>query len=109
MIIDKDTTAAVVVNRNWANLHGVRIFLREHDHPEREIRGDDSHIVFAKVLDHDDPKGLWIELNTAKHREDSTVKRRSFLIPWSQVVTVVVGEEFSPAIRDEVRKMGFDA
>jgi hypothetical protein len=51
MKIDKGATIAVVVNRSWANLWGVRIFLRQNETPEREARGDDSHLVFAKMLD----------------------------------------------------------
>ena len=98
----------VVVNRKWANLHGVRMFLRQNDNPQQDIRGvDESHIVFAKVLDSEDARGLWIELNTDRHREDPSVERFSLLIPWSQVLTVVIAKEFGPAIREEARKIGF--
>jgi hypothetical protein len=104
MKIDKGTSVAVVINRHWANLQGVRMFLR----PEKDIGGaDESHVVFARMLDSEDRNGLWIELNTAKHKEDSTVKRFSFLIPWSQILSVVVGEDFSPDIREQARKIGF--
>jgi hypothetical protein len=110
MQIDEGACVAVVLNRDWANLQGVRLFLRQNDTPAREIRGpDESHIVFAKVLDSGDARGLWIELNTDRHRKDSTVKRFSFLVPWSQVLTIVIAEEFSPAIREEARKIGFTA
>ena len=95
MKIDKGASVAVVINRDWANLQGVRMFLR----PEKVIGGaDESHVVFARMLDSEDPNGLWIELNTAKHKEDPSVKRFSFFIPWNQIFTIVVGEEFSPAI-----------
>jgi hypothetical protein len=105
MKIDKGTSVAVVINRHWAHLQGVRMFLR----PEKDIGGaDESHVIFARMLDSEDPNGLWIELNTAKHKEDSTVKRFSFLIPWNQILSVVVGEDdFSPDIRDQARKIGF--
>jgi hypothetical protein len=108
MNIDKGASAYVIISRDWANLRAIRIFLRQNHEPEREIRGtDDSHIVYAKILDSDDPHGLWIELNTAKHREDSAVKRYNFLIPWGSLLGIVVSEEFSPEIREEVRKLGF--
>jgi hypothetical protein len=107
MKIDKGANIAVVVNRSWANLWGVRVFLRQNETPEREIRGDDSHLVFAKLLDSEDPNGVWVELNTDRHEKDPTVKLASFFIPWSQVLTIVVTEEFSPAIREEIRKIGF--
>jgi hypothetical protein len=63
--------------------------------------------VFAKILDPDDPHGLWIELNTNSQRDDPTVKRDSFFIPWNQVLSIVLAEEFTPAIREEGRKIGF--
>ena len=78
MKIDKGANVAVVVNRSWANLWGVRVFLRQNETPEREVRGDDSHLVFAKLLDSEDPNGLWVELNTDRHKKDPTVKVASF-------------------------------
>ncbi|MGE5818335.1 MAG: hypothetical protein ACM37Z_09955 [Deltaproteobacteria bacterium] len=104
MNIVKGANVAVVVNRHWANLQGVRMFLR----PEREIEGrDESHVVFARMLDSEDDHGLWIELNTAKHEQDPAVKRFQFLIPWSQVISVVVAEEFSAAIQEQAQKIAF--
>ena len=57
MRIEKGTSAAVTVRLNWANLHGVRAFLRQKDdNADRQIRGgDDSHVIFAKVVDADHP------------------------------------------------------
>jgi hypothetical protein len=107
MKIEKGANIAVVVNRSWANLWGVRVFLRQNETPEREVRGDDSHLVFAKLLDSEDPNGLWVELNTDRQKKDPTVKLASFFIPWSQVLTIVVTEEFSAAIREEISKIGF--
>ena len=103
MKIDKGTSVAVVINRHWANLQGVRMFLR----PEKDIGGaDESHVVFARMLDSEDRNGLWIEVT--KRKEDSTAKKFSFLIPWGQILSVVIGEDnFSPDIRDQARKIGF--
>lgn len=108
MQIDKAASIAVVVTRTWANLHGVKMFLRQHENPQNEIRGvDDSHILFATVLDSDDARGLWIELPGDKQKQDSAAERFSLLVPWSQVLTVVVAEQFSAAIRQEARKIEF--
>jgi hypothetical protein len=108
MQIDKDASIAVVVKRTWANLHGVRMFLRQHENPQTEIRGvDESHILFATVLDSDDTRGVWIELTADKQKQVSAVERFSLLVPWSQILTIVVAEQFSPAIRQEARKIGF--
>jgi hypothetical protein len=107
MQIDKGASVAVVIKRPWANLHGVRMFLRRNENPQADLRGvDESHILFAKVLD-SDTRGIWIELNTDKHGEDPAVERFSLLIPWDQVLTIVIAEQFSPAIRQEARRIGF--
>ena len=107
MQIDKDASVAVVVNRAWANLHGVKMFLRPHENPQAEIRGvDESHILFATVLDCNDARGLWIE-STADKKQDSVVERFSLMVPWSQVLTIAVAEQFSSAIRQEARKIEF--
>jgi hypothetical protein len=108
MQIDKDASVAVVVNRAWANLHGVKMFLRPHENPQAEIRGvDESHILFATVLDSGDIRGLWIETTPDKKKQDSPVERLSLLVPWNQVLTIAVAEQFSPAIRQEARKIEF--
>jgi hypothetical protein len=108
MQIDKDARVAVVVNRAWANLHGVKLFLRSHENPQTEIRGvDDSHILFVTVLDSGDARGLWIESATDKKKQDTAAERFRFLVPWSQVLAIAVAEEFSPAIREEARKIAF--
>ena len=107
MQIDKDASVAVVVNRAWANLHGVKMFLRQNKSSQTEIRGvDDSHILFAKVLNAEGPVGVWIEVNADEH-EENPPDRVEMLVPWSQVLTIVVAEEFSPAIRQEARRIGF--
>lgn len=108
MQIDKGASVAVVVNRTWANLHGVKMFLRQGKSSQTDIRGvDESHILFAKVLNAQDPAGVWIEVDADEHGEDSGLDRVKMLIPWSQVLTIVIAEQFSPAIRQEARRIGF--
>jgi hypothetical protein len=109
MDISKSTNIAIVVRHTWANLHGVRVFLRQYEEPHREIRStDDSHIVFADILDGNDPRGLWIELNTERHKEDPTLDRFKLLIPWNDVLTIIMAEKFSSAVREEAKKIGFN-
>jgi hypothetical protein len=106
MQIDEGSTVAVVVKRTWANLHGVRMFL--HENPLAEIRGvDESHVLFVKVLDAEDSKGVWIEVDRRKPTQDSGVEQFHILVPWSEVLALVVGKEFSSAIRQEARRIGF--
>lgn len=108
MQIDKDANIAVVVRREWANLHGVKMFLRPRENPQAEIRGvDESHILFATVLDSDDSRGVWIEMAPNEPKPDSSAERFKLLIPWSQILTIVVAKEFSATIRQEARKIGF--
>jgi hypothetical protein len=108
MTIDKGANVAVVVNRTWANLHGVKMFLRPQEGSQSDIRGvDESHVLFAKVLDGEEANGLWIEVHTGKDAGDSAAERVSMLIPWRQVLTIVVAQQFSPSIRQEARRIGF--
>jgi hypothetical protein len=108
MQIDKGASIAVIVKRDWVNLHGVKMFLRPPEYVQAEIRGvDESHILFATVLDADDLRGVSIELAPNKSKPDSAGERFKLLVPWSQILTIVVAKEFSAAIRQEARKIGF--
>lgn len=108
MQFDKHASVAVVVKRTWVNLHGVKMFLRRHEGPQTEIRGvDDSHVLFATVLDAGDPHGVWIEIAGDRQNQDPAAERLSLLVPWSEVLTIVLAEQFSPALRHEARKIGF--
>jgi hypothetical protein len=105
MQIDKGLSVAVIVKRSWANLHGVRMFL--HENPQAEIRGvDESHILFAKVLDAEDSRGVWVDVDR-RNQNDPGLERFSILIPWNEVLALVLAKEFSPAIRQEARKISF--
>ena len=107
MKIEKGANVAVVVNQAWANLHGVKMFLRRQEAPQKEIRGvDESHILFAAVVDADDARGVWIELPGDQQQPDPLGRIR-LLVPWSQVLTIVIADQFPAAIRQEARKIGF--
>jgi hypothetical protein len=101
-------TAVIVVYREWANYRGVRVFLNPG--PPRE-EGDQSYIIEAKVLDSEDHRGLWIELNTEQHEQDPRILPFRLLVPWHQVIAIVLPEEsqsFSKEFRDQIRKqIGF--
>lgn len=106
MQIDKGSTVAVVVKRTWANLHGVRMFL--HENAQAQIRGmDESHILFAKVLDSDDSRGVWIQIERHGPAPGSGMEQFQMLIPWGEVLSLVVAKGFSSAIREEARRIGF--
>ena len=108
MQIEKGANMAVIVERTWANLHGVKMFLRPQENSQTEIRGvDESHIIFGKVLDGDDARGVWIEVVANSQKQESTEERFILLVPWSRVLSIVVANQFSPAIRLEARRIGF--
>lgn len=108
MRIPKNASAAIVVNREWGNLAGVRIFLRRYQTPMEEVGGvDSSHLILARVLDSEDDRGLWIELFTNQQQKDPKVKKLSLMIPWSHIVTIALTEEWTPAMKKELSKIGF--
>ena len=108
MHIEKGASVAVVVRRTWVNLHAVWMFLRQNDNPQVEIRGvDDSHILFANVHDSDDANGFWSESAAGTQGAQAAGDRYRILIPWREVLTIVVADQFSPAVRQEARKIGF--
>ena len=102
MNIAKGTSAAITVTHRWANLFGVRAFLRQKENPEDEIRGrDDSHIITAKIIDSEDSVGLWIEIDW--RTRDDKLEKRKLLIPWREILTIVIGK----GVEEESRKIGF--
>jgi hypothetical protein len=53
------TPVAVVVNKAWANLRAIGVFLPADKQTQNTTSGPESgHLVFASVLDADDPHGL---------------------------------------------------
>ena len=107
MKIDRGASVAVVVYRTWVNLYWVRKFIRYHEEPEREVRGDESHVLLARVLDADDPHGLWIELYPARHEQDPVASTFKLMVPWNQILSVILPEkEFPGDVVDEARKIG---
>jgi hypothetical protein len=50
---------------------------------------------------------VWIEVTSEKQAPDSASDHVSLLVPWSQVLTIVVAEKFSAAIRQEARRIEF--
>ena len=108
MQIDKGTSAVVTVRLQWANLIGVRALLRQKYNPHREIPveiqgSDDSHIIYAKILDAESPFGLWIEIewSIAQDGKAPALEKVSFLIPWAEVLTIVIGKD----VQEESKRM----
>jgi|SRR5689334_3758191 len=94
MKIQTGATVAIILNQEWARLPGISQFLSNGDNSETSIGyrvhnvRDHSHTLYAKVLDDDDSRGLWVELHT--ERKDRTTIRGAFLIPWNQLLGIAV-------------------
>ncbi|MGA3196896.1 MAG: hypothetical protein ABSD39_18020 [Terriglobales bacterium] len=125
MRLKQNASTAVVVRRSWANLHAIRLFLRDRSpditgwpahesvecdspvspkkdwsetHRPEEALPDESHTILARVLDDTDERGLWIELKTKEHEKNPSVELQALLIPWHEVLAVVVGTDFTAAL-----------
>lgn len=112
MRLKQNTMTAVVVRRSWANLEPIRTLLRERltdssfdhipDHsPDRASHGtpdensDDSCTILARVVDDTHERGLWIELDTEKELKNATAERPVLMIPWREVLAVVVAQNLT--------------
>jgi len=99
MRLKQNSTTAVVVKKSWANLQAIKLFLR--DCPSCEIQSaDEGHLIFARVLDDTDQRGLWIELNTTKHENDPSVELDALMIPWHAVLGVVTARDLAHAAQE---------
>jgi hypothetical protein len=103
MRLKQNSATAIAVKKSWANLQAIKLFLR--DCPSCEIQSvDESHLIFARVLDDADPRGLWIELNTTKHETDPA-ELDALMVPWHAVLGVVVANDLAEAAA-EAEKAG---
>jgi hypothetical protein len=98
MKIEKGTTVGISVTKEWRQ--GADRFVRQHGHFDPNST---CYLLFAQMIDDDDPKGLWV-----KYQEHDETPTFSMLIPWNHVLTVVEAKEFSAELRCE-RKYGYDA
>jgi hypothetical protein len=94
MRLKQNSATAIAVKKSWANLQAIKLFLR--DCPSCEIQSaDESHLIFARVLDDTDERGLWIELNTTKHENDPAADLDALMVPWHAVLGVVVANDLA--------------
>lgn len=77
-----------------------------HANPQAEIRGlDGRYVLFPKVVDAEDARGVWIKVERGE--QESGAEQFRIMIPWGEVLAIVLGQEFSRAIRHEARNIGF--
>jgi len=96
MRLKVNTSTAIVVKSSWANSCAIQFFLRRAHNGSRAA--DQGHVIFARVLDDSDIRGLWIELNKKEHDADPAVEQPALMIPWAEVLAVVVGDDFASTI-----------
>lgn len=88
-----NTLTAVVVRKSWAQLEAMQTFLRDRTPAcTCDENSDDSCTILARVMDDTHERGLWIELDTEKELKDATAERPVLMIPWREVLAVVVGQ-----------------
>jgi hypothetical protein len=109
MRLKLNAMTAVVVRKSWANLEAIRTFLRgrtldctfdsrSDGKPDGKSNGtsdenqDDSCTILARVVDDSHERGLWIELDTEKELKDAGTERPALMIPWREVLAVVVAQ-----------------
>ncbi len=118
MRLKQNSSTAIVVRKSWANLEAIQAFLRERPRKsdgngksalssagngngsQSAAAADDSHTIFARVLDDTDARGLWIELHTKEHEQNPEVELEALMIPWPAVLAVVVANDFTPAMKE---------
>ena len=96
MKIPADAAVIVAVYNDWADSEGVKPFL----HPESSLLRGGSRILLGKIPDSQSPVGLWLE---PLRRKDDKKQPNTILIPWSQIITVVIG----PGAEEQKSAIGF--
>lgn len=104
MELRQNTSVAVIVKRGWVNSGGVRMFVCERQEIPKQ---SDSHVILARVSDGGDERGLWVELNRGQREADPSVRLMGIMIPWSEVLGVVIHEDLSPKAWASARELGF--
>lgn len=90
-LLPKNVTATIVISRPWANLAGVRWFLRRGATADSiGSQNEVGHALIARILDGEDHHGLCVELNTEAHSKNPAIPKFTLLIPWLYVLAVVL-------------------
>jgi hypothetical protein len=103
MRLKVNSSTAVVVKSSWADSSAIRFLLRRNQ--EAVQPADGGHILFARVLDDSDSRGLWIELNAKEHADHPAVECYALMIPWHDILALVVADDFTSTMR-EGQKLG---
>ena len=93
MEIVKNTPSAIVVSSQWRHFGGINLYLGRADHVGTDEDG--SGVIEAHILDANDNRGLWIELNTNRKWPDRPLQ--NLLIPWQYVLAVVLEPGLEPS------------
>ena len=96
MEIVKNTPSAIVVSSQWRHFGGVNQFLGRPDH--EGTQSDGSSLIQAHILDANDRRGLWIELNSNRKWPDHPIQ--NLFIPWQYVLAIVLQPDLKPSAKD---------
>jgi hypothetical protein len=92
MDIPKNSSAAIIVRRQWVNLQAVR-WLFALEGTQSPLQEETGHLIVAKMLDARDPHGVWVEM---PELESPKRARWTLLIPWREIIAIAISETYNP-------------
>lgn len=104
MHIPAGVTCGIAVDAGWRHSGAVNALIGPPDNPKAKASG--SSLIIAKILDTDDPYGLWIELNSEQKRNPGYPILR-FVIPWRFIFGVCVDPSDLPEVTHSGKHYGF--
>jgi hypothetical protein len=105
--MERNQSALVVVSSEWSERPGIRRLLAPTDSGRRV--GTEEHWIVARIIDTENRRGLWIELNTRRRMSDPAIPAYRLLIPWNAVLALLYDPEQSDAGNELVKLSALDA
>ncbi len=102
MEIAKHSEAAVIVSSDWRHLGAVKLYIGLPDNPNAV--GDGSSLLEAQILDANDNRGLWIELNSGQKKWPERPAQK-LMVPWQFVLAIVL----QPDLEAKPKGVGYPA
>ena len=93
MEIAKNTDAVVIVTSKWRHLSGIERFVGPSDNAG--VTGDESSSLQVQILDADDARGLWFELNSGQKKWPDRPTQK-LMVPWPYVLAIVLQPDLEP-------------
>lgn len=95
--------AVIIVDSTWAEKPWIRKMLGPSD-PRAPNEGDES-VIIARIADHTNPHGLWIELNQARTRGTPRFPRHNIFLPWVAIRSILYNPDRPETEEDELYRI----